>query len=276
MPHVNLRDDEFPRSLCLYDESWPEIAIRWTTTGYVERIRTWLAETAKGTLHQDDQPLEPVLHDSGISIILPPDLFSDWDEGSIKQLQLGRASGEEDCLTLITNPDTSSGGVSVVAVCLMANPRKHSSIRKHPKNLAELHALLEIDGSDLREQLKPQLEAVDEKQRWDRKLLIVIAFPLSRDAGQEIEVTNIWAFFTSKSIAEVGISIGLWIKTPGENVLGRVMGEAPESTGEDATVVVVAPKFGLSRTSAAAGQRSIAKRMQGCCRRRWCIGGTSD
>ena len=61
VPHLNLRKDEFPRSLCLYDQSWDEVRTRWTASAFIERIRTWLADTATGTLHRDDQPLEPLL-----------------------------------------------------------------------------------------------------------------------------------------------------------------------------------------------------------------------
>lgn len=252
VPHLNLRDDELPRSICLYDESWSEIALRWTATGFVERVRNWLAETAKGTLHQSDQPLEPVLTGSGHSIILPSDLFSDWGDGAIKQLQIGRATSEDNCRVLMTNPDPRVGGVSVVAVCLMANPRQHSAIRRRPRTLAELHDLLAIDGSNLREQLHPHLEAVSDEERWNRKLLIVIAFPLSREVGCEVEVTDIWAFLSGSSVAEVGIAIGLWLKVPGGKELGSVMGSTPDATGDDIEIDVVSPQFGLSRESAAA------------------------
>src|SRR5438874_1304365 len=58
VPHLNHRNQEFPRSLCLYDQPWPQVVLRWTPAAFVERIRFWLAETAKSTLHKADQPLE--------------------------------------------------------------------------------------------------------------------------------------------------------------------------------------------------------------------------
>ncbi len=252
VPHLNLRDAEMPRSLCLYDEPWSEVALRWTSTTFVERIRTWLAETAKGTLHQSDQPLEPIIAGSGLSVILPPDLFSDWEDGASKHLQLGRATPEECCRVFNTHPDQRAGGLSVVAVCLMAKPRQHAAICRRPKTLAELHGLLEMDGSNLREQLRPQLQAVQEDERWERKLLIIIAFPLSRDIGQEVEVTDVWAFLSGSSVAEVGIAIGLWMTVPGEKKLGSVMGPMPEATGAEIEIDVITPQFGLSRKAAAA------------------------
>ena len=48
VPHLNLRTQELPRCLCLYDRTWPELALRWTPAAFVERIRQWLALTAQG------------------------------------------------------------------------------------------------------------------------------------------------------------------------------------------------------------------------------------
>lgn len=258
VPHLNLRDDDFPRSLCLYDQSWTEIALRWTPTGFIERVRTWLAETAKGTLHQTDQPLEPVLAGTGLSIILPPDLFTSWDDQDVKQLQVGAATPEEHCRVFSTHPDPRAGGLSVTAICLMAKPRQHTAISRRPKTLAELHELLAMDGTDLREQLRTQLAAVEEEHRWKRRLLIVIAFPLSRDAGLQVEITDVWAFFSSSSVAEAGIAIGLWIKMPGDQQLGTVMGTTPEMADGDIKIDVIAPQFGLSREAAATASGTLA------------------
>ena len=43
----------------------------WTAARFIERIREWLALTAKGKLHQDDQPLEPLF--AANHIVLPDD-----------------------------------------------------------------------------------------------------------------------------------------------------------------------------------------------------------
>jgi hypothetical protein len=76
VPHLNLTATEYPRSLCLYEEDWAEVKSSWTPARFVERIRYWLAETVKGTLHKDDQPLEPLIVGSGYQIVVPHDLFS--------------------------------------------------------------------------------------------------------------------------------------------------------------------------------------------------------
>src|SRR6266571_3008832 len=80
VPHINPANQEFPRSLCLYDESPDELSLRWTAANFIERVRWWLAETAKGTLHGEDQPLEPILLGGSI-VVLPADLLSDLGKG---------------------------------------------------------------------------------------------------------------------------------------------------------------------------------------------------
>ena len=77
VPHVNLRSKELPRSLCLTEQQYSEWKLRWTAPAFVENIRDWLASTAKGKLHAEDQPLEPLLLGSEEFLVLPHDLFAE-------------------------------------------------------------------------------------------------------------------------------------------------------------------------------------------------------
>ena len=61
VPHINLSKKEHPRSLCLFDRPYRELKARWNASFIIERVREWLALTAKGRLHEEDQPLEPLL-----------------------------------------------------------------------------------------------------------------------------------------------------------------------------------------------------------------------
>lgn len=47
-----------PRSLCLYVEPWLSVERSWTPELFIKRIFWWLRETANGTIHGDEQPLE--------------------------------------------------------------------------------------------------------------------------------------------------------------------------------------------------------------------------
>src|SRR5205085_2390960 len=65
-----------PRSLCIYEEPWPVVKLTWTPAQFLERARIWLRDTARGVLHREDQPLEPILAAEPRRLIIPSDLFS--------------------------------------------------------------------------------------------------------------------------------------------------------------------------------------------------------
>src|SRR6185369_15118377 len=149
VPHTNLRSSEFPRSLCLYDQPWSQIALRWTPTAFIERIRFWLAETAKGTLHQDDQPLEPLLFGSGYHIVLPSDNFQGEADGDFQELKISLAYKGKDCHTLIAEKGQGAEGLPYLALSFVADPQMHGAIRHSPQNLRELAEFLKPAGIEL-------------------------------------------------------------------------------------------------------------------------------
>jgi Prokaryotic E2 family A len=73
VPHVNLTIDEFARSICLYEQPYEQVRLSWTPADFLQRIHHWFAATAKGNLHADDQPLEPLIGGSKFRLILPAD-----------------------------------------------------------------------------------------------------------------------------------------------------------------------------------------------------------
>ena len=61
-----------------------------TAPKLIARIMWWLEGTASGTLHGEDQPLEPLLFDPNWDLIVPGDLLdgSDPDESVLAYLLL--------------------------------------------------------------------------------------------------------------------------------------------------------------------------------------------
>src|SRR5256885_23620 len=82
VPHLILGASRGPRMLCLYDTPWSEARLTWTPPAFIERIRSWLARTARGELHAADQPLEPLLLATRYILVLPSDCFSDDQDGA--------------------------------------------------------------------------------------------------------------------------------------------------------------------------------------------------
>jgi hypothetical protein len=103
--HINAQSfvgSELPRSLCMYEEPYPEVRLRWTAASFVGRIRNWLALTARGELHADDQPLEPLLLGSPWSLVLPPDLFEEYPKADPETLGVRTVEDGRGGYTLIT------------------------------------------------------------------------------------------------------------------------------------------------------------------------------
>jgi proteasome lid subunit RPN8/RPN11 len=251
VPHTNIRPTEYPRSLCLYDEPWSQIVIRWTPVNFLERIRFWLAETAKGTLHQADQPLEPLLMGGGYQLILPPDLFDTAKSDEHEELRIRLATRDADCRILVANRDKDAPGLKFLAMCFIANPQAHGAIRHSPSNLQELHDFVSPVGVPLLDSLREKLQDWSGAGYRDKQLLLVIAFPLTRDGGSAIEASSTWVFLTTRSIEEIGVDIGIWQKTSGE--LGKIfLDRDPARNGQEIPLEIVSPVFDMTRKSAAA------------------------
>jgi len=73
LPHMNHVLPDEPASLCMYAETWQSLERTWTPQKHLQHILWWLTESAKGTLHRDDQSLEPLYFESPFEIVLPPD-----------------------------------------------------------------------------------------------------------------------------------------------------------------------------------------------------------
>lgn len=58
VPHLNVHLDG-AKSLCLFDVPFREIEYMFNASMFIRRIVYWFEKTARGELHQSDQPLEP-------------------------------------------------------------------------------------------------------------------------------------------------------------------------------------------------------------------------
>ncbi|AMV19633.1 Mov34/MPN/PAD-1 family protein [Planctomyces sp. SH-PL14] len=248
--HTNVREKEFPRSLCLYDQPWEQIAIRWTAASVVERIRFWLAETAKGTLHQDDQPLEPMLLGNGYRIVLPFDFFDGESNETFEELKVSFATNEKDCRLLRAEKGQGAGGLPFLALSFVAEAQMHGAIRHAPKNLKELDEFLKPAGVPIVELLYKKLEDWNKKELLDKKILLVVAFPLTRNGEETIESSDLWVFLTTRSVGDVGVAIGLWDKLA-EHSYGRPILRDPKSDGQAIGLSILSPLFHLSAETAA-------------------------
>jgi integrative and conjugative element protein (TIGR02256 family) len=254
VPHLNAKEHEIPRSLCLYEERYDDLKLGWTAPSFIERIRMWLRETAKGTLHQEDQPLEPILTSGNIHLVLPADLFSTIQSGAPDKLEIARCEPGPNGEVLIAeragNHLGKPRGHPTVATTFACQPQTHGVIRFLPRNLAQLHEITSSAGLDLVSELRNRLDTWErDKAPLDSLLIVIVFFPKTRTVGGAIESVDSWAFLTPQTIRELGERLGLWQLQNGFTGRLLVPGQAhPETILFD----VLNPTFALSRKSAAA------------------------
>jgi hypothetical protein len=157
VPHLNQRPAEFPRSLCLYAVPYTTTRLRWTPTMFVERIRQWLEQTASGTLHQEDQPLEPVFLGHFPPLIVPSNFLQ-----TISDAQAAGGQAHFSVYATGPAPGTITGFVAVdpnspnatrtcdhVATAIIAPPQTHGVVQKTPTSLDDVLQVAQAVGVDL-------------------------------------------------------------------------------------------------------------------------------
>jgi proteasome lid subunit RPN8/RPN11 len=249
VPHLNPRDEEIPRSLCLYEESFDELRLTWTPANFVERARWWLSETAKGTLHGDDQPLEPILLGDFPPLVLPSN-FIERMAGTDAAQPLNveqRASGTR--AVYVATPGTPATGFA--AMCFVCPPHVHGVIRTHPRNLARLNEIFKSIGFDLVEELRGRLaEWESSPALLHAPPIVVIVLPKQRQVGGDVEKYELWAFHLSRTIGDLGVAFGILGRYG--NTFGRVLNGNPDAPQIEQTLVdILNPIFSLSRSGAA-------------------------
>ena len=251
VPHLNLRDEELPKSLCLYDRGWDEVKTRWTAPAFIERIRGWLADTAVGSLHREDQPLEQVLSGSGYRLVIPWSTIKAGDQVA-ERLDVVLYPASDHKGTLVAHPidpDARRQKLEFIASLFIANARQHGIIRKAPRNLGDLCGFLEADGYDLLSEMRRRVRMWKDEGFLSASLILVVVFPLKRDGDGGIEVTDTWAFITMESVFEVGRRIGVWEKFDGK--VGCLLTPTESMRGTDITLDIVRPHFSFTRRAAA-------------------------
>jgi proteasome lid subunit RPN8/RPN11 len=256
VPHRNLRAEEFPRSLCLYDQSWDEVRTRWTAAALIERIRSWLADTATGTLHRGDQPLEPLLFGTRYRLVIPADVVK-VDGEKAEKLDVSMVpSGERRGTLIAAKPQAppQKGQVpQFIASMFFGEARQHGVIRHAPRSLEELADFVKGEHFDLLAELRRRVVVWKDDGCLETAVIIVMAFPLQRQAGLEPEISDVWAFLTTKSVFDIGKAIGVWDKASSgrQSSVGLIIPADASRKGTDVGLDVLRPHFSFSRASAA-------------------------
>ena len=217
VPHINRRSKEFPRSLCITEQNYSEWKLQFTGTTFVENIRDWLALTAKGALHAEDQLLEPLLVGSLGELILPHDFFTKNVDPELLFISPAETRNGQQVL-IAERPETvdkNRGSFQYVAAIFLSTPQPHGIIRSAPDNLLELHKHLSRGNINLFRELRSRLiewkDKHKNKELLATRLALVVCLPKTRNKGTIPEELELCAFLTVETIKKVGIEIGLWV-----------------------------------------------------------------
>ena len=221
VPHINLRSTELPRSLCITEQHYSEWKLRFTGATFLENIRNWLALTAKGALHAEDQPLEPLLSGSLGELILPSDFFTKTVDSELFSITFIE-TGNQRAVLIAKRPeivDKNRSSFKYVAIVLQSTPQPHGIVRSAPDNLLELREYLSRGNIHLFRELRNHLikwkEKHKEKEILDARLVIIVCLPKTRNRNAMPEEPELRAFLTAETLKKIGTEIGLWTESDG-------------------------------------------------------------
>lgn len=253
VPHLNLRATEFPRSLCLYDQPYTEGRLRWTAVSIVERIRSWLSETAHGALHKDDQPLESLFIGTRDTVVLPPDIYAKAAQGPT-QLQISRADRQpwgDIYIARYLAGGVQAQGSGFIAAAYLCPPVLHGVMNWTPQTLSDLQSAALAARADLLTFLRDQMSGWP-RENWALAchVVLIVLFPKVRDAHHGVETIETRVFVTNQTVGEIGEVLGIWQLTNG--VPGQLIGGTIDNgrLGQ-ITLFPLNPTFALDRQRAA-------------------------
>lgn len=248
LPHEFLVPEGEPAALCLSEAPWQDAKRRWSDGGYVRLLRTWLIDTARGTLHRDDQVLEPFLAGSPAVLILPADFQAD-PRRTVYGQPIG---GPVETLTYRLGYTPPQGlGAKIVAAGIVLPPRIQSGIRHTPRTLAELRTTFATEGFDFDVALDEAIGTwLDKKEHLDAVGVLLVQALISRTPDGAVERHDLWAFGLGDDVRQAAVARDLWSTEGGG---GRVLPMSRQGPKGEETVelAVMNPIFELSAQSAA-------------------------
>jgi integrative and conjugative element protein (TIGR02256 family) len=256
--HINLESFELPRSLCVFEEDYAELKLRWTAVGFIETIRRWLADTATGTLHRIDQPVETLLLGTNTHLVLPSKAFSAEDFGSLTKLNVSFNRLDNKFFFIAkeeSNENISQEGISFSFVSILGSPQQQSKLRKAPDNLAELDDFLKTAQINLLEQLRAEVKKLNRDEKTLKSgLIVMITLPITRTSGGDIEALEVRAFLCVEdsgifsTVRKIGEEIGVWNRSDGQ--IGDLIFFDETKNGEEIKLLMLNPCSTLSRANA--------------------------
>ncbi len=227
VPHLNHVPYNQPFSLCLYFEGWQVVERTWTPENFLHRILWWLTETANGSLHRVDQPVERLYFDAPFEIVLPPNFHNDIQNKDFTFHLQGIQYSKEDPFKLARGfflaPGQNKDKQNKTPLCpitINLGNVVHGARERYPATLGELEDQLRSRDVTLLTTLKEQIHLRVGEQGVEAPLgnvLIILRLSIQREKGAKVEDTEVRAFWINREFTDLGVDLGFLVKKPGEN-----------------------------------------------------------
>ncbi len=208
--HQNQAPIDGPANLCLYFEPPPSILRTWTPQKFLRRIQWWLEQSAKGTLHAADQPVEHLFFASPFELVLPWN-FDELRQSYGQQFVVRRGGQRPDrgeTYFMVPVGGGEIGERAAIPIELQLPPIVQGKIERDPVTLGELADLLSGRGLDLLtaldEAVHHRVDHQGASEPSDAFSIILLHVPVARAPGTKPERVTRRAFLLHKGPLRVG------------------------------------------------------------------------
>lgn len=211
MVHTNLDREAGGLALCIWEESWSDLATNLTGQALIERIRTWFSLMAAGSVHGDDQLLEPLIHSSSHTLIIPSgEMHGPWYTSLVFKhnglITLGMSKEK---------PEKEVTGHNFAIYTPQLPGQLHRGLARTPYDLDTLQRLCLDFDFDLVEDLVRWLLSPEQLNGApNRQPILIITVPKRRTEEGPDEQSEVWCYTLGQSLAELGERLDVTITEP--------------------------------------------------------------
>ncbi|MFI8581041.1 Mov34/MPN/PAD-1 family protein [Ectopseudomonas khazarica] len=211
MVHTNLDREAGGLALCIWEEAWSDLATNLTGQALIERIRTWFSLMAAGAVHGDDQLLEPLIHSSSHTLIIPSgEMCGSWYTSLVFNhnglITLGMSKEK---------PEKEVTGHSFAIYTPQLPSQLHRGLAGTPYDLDALQRLCLDFGFDLVEDLVRWVLSPEQLSGApNRQPILIITVPKRRTEEGPDEQPEVWCYTLGQSLAELGERLDVTITEP--------------------------------------------------------------
>ncbi|MGN7160534.1 Mov34/MPN/PAD-1 family protein [Sphingomonas sp. SAFR-052] len=202
--HTNLDSEDNGLCFCIWEDGWHDLSRNLTGQALVERIRWWFAGMADGSLHSEEQVLEPLIAPTSDTIVFPPgSIAGPW---FIDKLHQG--GGSMTLLMTRQRPDVQELTLDVFQRVLPS--QVHGALANRPYDMGSLVELTTRLGFDLMAHLRSWLIEPDRlTAASERRALFLLIVPKRRTDEGDDETYDAWVYTPSETLAELGEKLGM-------------------------------------------------------------------